>query len=84
MNNFFIEIYCPATARTYDFRIPKRIPIKDLIETAAEEIRIYESNESMFKSTDNLFLFDENYVPLCPDETAEQAGILSGKFLMLL
>lgn len=84
MNNFLIDIWCPATSKTYEFQIPAKIKIGDMIEMAAEEIRIYDSNENIFKDTDNLIVMLDDNIPLSRDETAEQAGIKSGSTIMLL
>lgn len=79
-----VEVKCPATSRRYDFKIPEKIMVKDLIEMIADEIRIYESNDELFKNTDKLFIFDEDCIPLNPLETAVQSGIINGSILMLV
>ena len=84
MNYFMIEVCCPSVSSKYDFKIPDKIIVKDLIEMIAEDVRIYESNEYLFRQTDSLFLFDENYIPINPIETAEQSGIKNGSVLMLI
>ncbi|HCR73179.1 MAG TPA: hypothetical protein DIW26_01925 [Ruminococcus sp.] len=84
MNYFIIEVCCPSVSAKYDFKIPDKIIVKDLIEMIAEDVRIYESNEYLFRQTDKLLLLDENYVPINPLETAEQSGIKNGSILMLI
>lgn len=84
LSYFTIEVKCPATSGRYDFKIPEKIMIKNLIEMIADEIRIYESNNELFKNINKLFILDEDYIPLNPSETAVQSGIINGSILMLI
>lgn len=85
MDRLLVEIVCAATIKKYDFWIPKRMKIQEVIARLMEEIEAFEGNTELFERHGNEMLIHyERQLALNPDYTMEQSGIVNGQRLMLI
>lgn len=85
MDKVLVEIICPATSKSYDFWVAKKLGARQAAVRIAKDIMLYEMNEELFDTGKGLFLyFYENRELLNQDYTMEQSGVRSGCRLMLI
>ena len=87
MNDVLVEIYCVATIKKYEFWLPKKGMIRDVIDKLEEEIMLFENNESIFteESKENVVLVVYSTGDILNKEyTVTQSGIMSGDRLILV
>lgn len=85
MDEVLVEIICPATSKTYDFWLAKKMTVEQAAIRAAKDIMLYELNERLFDMEKPLFLYlYENRVLLKHTHTVEHSGVRSGCRLILL
>ncbi len=86
MDDILVEIYCETMMREYDFWLPKKGYIKDVIKKLAEEIMIFENNSNLFDSQEieGLVLVGTNGNVFNKDYTVVESGIMGGDRLMLV
>ena len=85
MDKILLEIICPATAKTYDFWISKKMSIEMVKQKVIDEIRNYEKNSNIFLDVSQIMFFDEKgNVLKCEKMSIEQLSIQSGQRLMLI
>jgi len=85
MNRILIEIICAATSKNYDFWIPSKMNILQVIDRIATEITQFELNETLLGKKDDLVLYSyEQSVFLNDEQTMSEAGIKSGDRLLLI
>ncbi len=87
MNDVLVEIISVATIKKYEFWLPKKGLIKDVIKKLAEDIMIYENNDGLYdeKSKENLILVVSTSGDILNKEyTVSQSGIMGGDKLILV
>ncbi len=87
MNNVLVEVFSEATLKKYEFWLPKNGIIKDVIEKLAEDIMIFESNDSLYTedSIGKVLLISKKDGRVFNQEfTVVESGIMSGDYLILV
>jgi uncharacterized ubiquitin-like protein YukD len=85
MEELLVEVVCPATSKNYDFWIPKKMTVKNIIKKVTEDIMALEMNENLFDLSKEVLLFHYESRKVLSDEyTAIEAGIVTGNMLMIL
>lgn len=85
MDEVLVEIICPATSKTYDFWLAKKMTVEQAALRVAKDIMLYELNERLFDMESPLFFYlYENRALLNHAYTIEQSGVQSGCRLILL
>ena len=87
MNDVLVEIVSIATIKKYEFWLPKKGLIRDVIKKLAEDIMVYENNDNLYdeNAINNLVLvvgstgdvLNKNY-------TVSESGIMGGDRLILV
>lgn len=84
MDKMIVEIVCPELARTYEFRISKKLSAGDGKRKIISEIRGFEQNER-FLSGEGICLFSGRLeCVLREDISFMENGVRSGDVLMLI
>ncbi|MEF9916844.1 MAG: hypothetical protein RR746_05720 [Lachnospiraceae bacterium] len=85
MDKVLVEVHCAAVSKSYDFWIPKKMRISKVIEKMVSDISQHELNNELFNYERQIFMyFYEQRIFLNPDQTVEEAGIVSGTRLMII
>lgn len=84
MNKVLVEIQCPATGKTYDFWIAKKMLVDDVIDNLTMLIQNSENNASLFPDTKGLILFKAPKFILDRKSTLMAVGVQSGDTLILI
>ncbi len=79
-----IEIICPSTSRSYDYRIPPPMNSEAVKKRIIADIRIYEGVEDLFSNEDDIRLYRENMSVIGTDVSMEAAGVRNGDKIMLI
>ncbi len=85
MEKIIVEIKCPATSKSYEFRISKKLSVAEGMKKIISEIRGLEHNEALFTANDDISIFSVrgNNV-LNKKMTFSENGVKSGDALMIL
>ncbi len=84
-DHILVEVLCPATSRSYDFIIYKRMTVCQAIDKIAGQIKEFEGNDIIFDDTSSLDLFSSEYsLPLDKELIIENCNIKSGSSLMIV
>lgn len=83
MNLITVEVLCPSTSRSYDYRLPIKMQAGEIKKQMIEDIRIFEGMTDLFGSGENVQLYCENG---CIDDsvTPEYAGVRNGDRIMII
>lgn len=85
VNQILVEVFCPATSKTYDFWIPKKMLVGSAVEKLSEEICAFESNERLFGPRDEVLLCSRGTRMTLPrNDSLEACGVKSGDKLAIL
>ena len=87
MNEILVEIISVATIKKYEFWLPKKGLISDVIKKLAEDIMIYENNDRLYdeNSIKGLALVVESSGDILNKEyTVSESGIMGGDRLILV
>lgn len=85
MDKIIVEIKCPTSAKSYEFRISKRLSVGEGTEKIISEIRSLEQNELIFSKDGGLSLFCGRIeCILNADMTFAENGVKSGDMLMII
>jgi hypothetical protein len=85
MEEVLVDVYCPATAKSYEFLVPKTMNAKNCLKGMAEGIMGFESNSELFDLEEDVFLYDYDSRSVVNEgHTITEAGIKSGAKLMIL
>ena len=87
MNDILVEIVCIATIKKYEFWIPKKGLIKDVIKKLAADIMIFENNDHIYddNSMNNLVLVMGNSGDVLNNNyTISESGVMGGDRLILV
>ena len=82
MNVITIEVLCPSTSRSYDYRLPIKMQIGDIKNQIIEDIRIFEGLPELFDSGEILIYGENGYIE--DTATLEQAGVKNGDRIMIV
>ncbi len=85
MEKIIVEIKCPATSKSYEFRISKKLSVAEGMKKIISEIRGLEHNEAIFTANNDISIFSirENNI-LNENMTFSENGVKSGDTLMIL
>ena len=85
MNKILVEIICSATAKSYDFWIPKKMPVSLIIEKIVADICLFEVNDALFDAEKGIYLYSyEQGVFLNQTQTLLEAGVKAGDRLLII
>ena len=84
MDKIIVEIKCPASAKSYDFRISKKLSVSEGLKKIIAEIRGIEQNEKIFANDEVSLFMGNNNAILNTNMTFAENGIRSGDILMLI
>lgn len=83
MNLITVEIVCPATSRSYDYRLPVKMKSGEIKKQIIEDIRIFEGITALFVNENDIHLYsDEGCID--DDVTPEYAGVKNGDKIMII
>lgn len=83
MNIITVEVICPATSGSYDYKIPIKMKAGEIKKQIIEDIRIFEGIPSLFCDENAVSLYYEEGC-ISDDITPEYAGVKNGDRLMLI
>lgn len=83
MNIITVEVLCPSTSRSYDYRLPVKMRAGNIKKQIIQDIRTFEGIAELFENEDKISLFCENG---CIDDsdTLESAGVKNGDKIMII
>ena len=85
MKEFLITFYCPSTAKSYDFWVPKAMKVEKLIHQICDAICEYENKQDIFSNREALILCSYlGEFTIHKELSLEQAGIRGGDKLALV
>ncbi|MEG1330943.1 MAG: hypothetical protein RSB90_08070 [Eubacterium sp.] len=85
MNKILVEIICSATAKSYDFWVPRKMPIGLIIEKLVSDICLFEMNDELFNVGKSVYLYSaEQGAFLDNAQTIVEAGIKAGDRLLII
>lgn len=85
MNKILVEIICSATAKSYDFWIPKKMPVSLIIEKIVADICLFEVNDALFDEEKGIYLYGyEQGLFLNRAQTLLEAGVKTGDRLLII
>lgn len=83
MDKILVEIKCPSTSQSYDFRISKKLTAKEALKKIVDEIRLYERNDKLF--ADNAMLFSPRLnCILNPSMTMVENSVCGGDVIVIM
>lgn len=83
MDVLLVEVICPSTSRSYDYRIPAKMKSSKVKTRIIADIRQFEGMPNIFKNEADVQLFCENCC-IEADKTLSEAGVKSGNTLMII
>lgn len=83
MNLITVEILCPSTSRSYDYRLPVKMQAGDIKRQIIEDIRIFEGIADLFGNEYDTHLYCENGC-ISDSDTPENAGVRNGDKIMII
>lgn len=83
MNLITIELLCPSTSRSYDFKLPVKMLAGDIKRQMIEDIRSFEGLPELFGTEESIHLYCENGC-ISDRSTPENAGVKNGDRLMII
>lgn len=83
MNLITVEVLCPSTSRSYDYRLPRKMRIGAVKKKMIGDIRIFEGLPALFEREDTIMLYYKEK-RLNENATPEQYQIENGDRLMLI
>ncbi len=87
MNDVLVEIVSIATIKKYEFWLPKKGLIKDVIKKLAEDIMVYENNDNLYDENDLndlVLVVSSSGDVLNKEYTVCESGIMGGDSLILV
>ena len=87
MNDVLVEVVCIATIKKYEFWLPKKGLIVDAIKKIAEEIMLFENNDSIYSGeamNDLVLVVASTGDILNKSYTINDSGIMSGDKLIVV
>lgn len=78
-----VEIMCPSTARSYDYRLPVKMRAGDIKKQVIEDIRLFEGLNDLFRDETSIHLYCENGC-IADSETPECMGVRNGDKIMII
>lgn len=85
MDKIIVEMKCPASSKSYEFRISKRLSVSEGMEKIISEIRGFEQNEKIFSMDNELSIFCARLNSILNlNMTFAENGVKSGDTLMII
>lgn len=84
MDKIIVEVICPVSAKTYEFRISKKLSASEGKEKIISEIRGIEQNDEIFLGTDVSLFSGRLECVLREDISFSENGVRSGDVLMII
>lgn len=78
-----VEVLCPSTSRSYDYRLPVKMQVGDIKKQIIEDIQIFEGISDLFKNEDKINFYCENGC-IADSDTPENAGVQNGDKIMII
>lgn len=83
MDKILVEIKCPSTSQSYDFRISKKLTAGEALKKIVNEIQLYERNDKLFTGNAILFSPRLNRI-LNPSMTMVENAVCGGDVIVIL
>lgn len=83
MNLITIEVICPSTSGSYDFKLPVKMSAGEIKRQIMEDIRSFEGLPELFGSGESIYLYSENGC-ISDSITLENAGVGNGDRLAII
>ncbi len=83
MNIITVEVLCPSTSRSYDYRLPVKMQAEDIKKQIIEDIRNYEGISDLFEDEKSIQLYCENGC-IADSCTLEYMGVQNGDKIMII
>ena len=84
MSILVVEIVCPSTSRSYDFKIPSDMKAENIKSHLIEDIRLFEGSPELFRDKEAEICLFSVKGQLSGNETLESAGVKTGDRLTLV
>lgn len=79
-----VEIICPSTSRSYDYRIPPKMKISEAVKKILEDIRVFEGIPELFTSETDMGLYCCDRLLMDGELCFADYGVKSGDRLMIV
>lgn len=79
-----VEIVCPSTSRSYDYKIPPLMKAGTVKQRIIEDIRIYEGIDDLLPNVNKIGLYCEDMSVIGNNVNFETAGVKNGDKIMLI
>lgn len=83
MNTIMIEVVCPSSSRTYDYKLPLRMKNENIKSRLIEDIRTFENLPELFSDESGISLYF-NGVKLSGESTPEKSGLENGSVIVII
>lgn len=83
MSLITVEVLCPSTSRSYDYRLPVKMQAGGIKKQIIEDIRIFEGIPDLFEDEEKIHLYCENGC-IADSDTPEYAGVRNGDRIMII
>ncbi|MCD7730550.1 MAG: hypothetical protein LUI05_03520 [Oscillospiraceae bacterium] len=84
MNVFTVEIICPSTSRSYDFKVSPEMRAGDMKKNIISDICLFEGLNNLWDDIDKLKLFRDDGSIISDNESMASAGIRNGSRIMII
>ena len=79
-----VEVMCPSTSRSYDYKIPPSMKVGDIKKRIINDIRLYEGLPDLFGDEESVGIYSESRCRLNDEAVLGGAGIKSGDRIMII
>lgn len=83
MNIITVEVVCPATSRSYDYKLPVKMKAGDIKLQMIEDIRLFEGISTLFGNENDIHIYTQ-WGCIADGTTPEYAGVRNGDKLMII
>lgn len=79
-----VEVMCPSTSRSYDYRIPPSMKVGDIKKRIISDIRLYEGLPDLFIEEEDVGIYYEDSFRLNDNASLGGAGVKNGDRIMII
>ncbi len=83
MNVITVEVLCPSTSRSYDYKLPVKMTAGDIKKQIIEDIRIFEGLPNLFENEESVHIYSSKCC-ISDSVTPERAGVKNGDKIMII
>lgn len=83
MNVITVEVLCPSTSRSYDYRLPVKMTAGSIKKQIIEDIRIFEGLSDLFENEENVRIYCDKCC-IADSATPESVGVRNGDKIMII